>query len=89
MLLSAATAPSSDLAYAQDSLALSCVVCHGSAEAPSRVPNFYELSADQIGTVLREFRSGTRTGTAMPRLSTTLSDTEIDALARYYGKVSP
>lgn len=73
------------LAAAQDTLSLSCVVCHGTPAEPSRVPALHGRSADEIETSLRGYRSGERSGTAMPRLAQSLSDTEIRALAQAFG----
>lgn len=79
------------LAGAQaDAIALSCPVCHGApaasaAQAPSAVPPFYGRPVGEIEASLREFRAGTRAGSAMPRLSHSLTDAEIEALARRYG----
>jgi cytochrome c553 len=72
------------------SIALSCPVCHGAvgsdaAHAPSAVPSFYGRSAEEIGWQLREFRAGSRQGSAMSRLANALTDDEIDALAHRYG----
>lgn len=71
---------------AQDTLSLSCAVCHGTPERRSGVPDLYALSAVQIDAALRAYRDGTRTGTAMPRLSQSLSDAEIEALAQRFGR---
>lgn len=73
-----------------ESLALSCPVCHGApgsdaANAPSAVPSFYGKPADGIAWQLREFRAGTREGSAMPRLAQALTDAQIEALAHWYG----
>lgn len=73
-----------------ESLTLSCPVCHGApatdaAHAPSAVPSFYGRPAREIATELREFRAGSRQGSAMSRLAHSLTDVEIDALARTYG----
>lgn len=73
-----------------DSLALSCPACHGSpstdaAHAPASVPWFYGRPAEDIAWQLREFRAGSRQGSAMSRLANALTDAEIDALARTYG----
>lgn len=70
---------------AQDTLSLSCEVCHGTAAAPSRVPVLHGRSADEIETALRTYRSGERSGTAMPRLAQSLSDADIRALAQRFG----
>lgn len=72
-------------AHAQASLSLSCPVCHGPRDAPSAVPSFYALPTAQLESVLRDFRSGAREGTAMPRLAKAMSDEEIQALAYEYG----
>jgi cytochrome c553 len=73
-----------------DSLALSCPVCHGApstdaAHAPSAVPSFYGRPVEEIAWQLREFRAGSRQGSAMSRLAYAMTDAEIDALARTYG----
>lgn len=73
-----------------ESIALSCPVCHGApgadaAHAPSAVPSFYGRPAEEIGWQLREFRAGSRQGSAMSRLAHALTDDEIDTLARRYG----
>jgi cytochrome c553 len=73
-----------------ESLVLSCPVCHGApttdaAHAPAAVPAFYGRPADEIAWQLREFRAGSRQGSAMSRLANTLTDAEIDALAHTYG----
>lgn len=75
--------------YADDGLSLSCAVCHGTPQVPSRVPDFYDWDAARISDRLREFRSGARAGTAMPRLALSLSDAEIDALALRFGSAAP
>lgn len=71
---------------AQDTLSLSCAVCHGTPDRRSGVPDVYALSAVQIDAALRAYRDGTRNGTAMPRLSRSLSDAEIQALAQRFGR---
>lgn len=80
-------------AQADDAIALACPVCHGTpstdaAHAPSAVPGFYGRPAAEIEWALREFRAGTRAGSAMPRLAYALTDAEIEALARLYGTTS-
>lgn len=74
---------------AQDTLRLSCEVCHGTAAAPSRVPALHGLSANDIDAALRAYRGGDRSGTAMPRLAQSLSDAEIRALAQHFGATTP
>lgn len=69
-------------AHAQDTLSLSCAVCHGEPGRHSAVPTLDALSAAQIQTALRAYRDGAREGTAMPRLARALSDADIDAIAR-------
>lgn len=53
------------------------------------MPDFYALDSQQIRTMLREFRAGTRAGTAMPRLALSLSDAEIETLALRFGGTPP
>lgn len=72
-------------AHAQDTLTLSCTVCHGAPGEASAVPDFHALSASQLESALRGYRDGTRAGTAMPRLAKALSDAEIAALAQHFG----
>lgn len=86
---------SSGVAHAQQAgtIALSCPVCHGApgadaAHAPSAVPSFYGRSSQEIGWQLREFRAGSRQGSAMSRLAHALTDDEIDRLARRYGALN-
>lgn len=84
LLIALALCPATAL-RAQDTLALSCAVCHGAPGQVSAVPDFYALTAPQIATALRAYRDGTRAGTAMPRLVKALSDAEIAALATQFG----
>ena len=63
----------------------SCPVCHGTPQSPSQVPSFHGLPSGTIATMLRDFRAGTREGTAMPRLAGGMSDAQIEALARRFG----
>lgn len=85
LLIAACAAP----AMAADTLSLSCPVCHGSRAAPSSMPGPYGLAAGEIETLLRDYRSGARAGTAMPRLTASLSDIEIHRLAEHYGESRP
>lgn len=83
--------PSGAVRAQAGSIALSCPVCHGAPDAvraPSAVPSFYGRPAEEIGWQLREFRAGSRQGSAMSRLANALTDDEIDALARLYGAVN-
>lgn len=73
-------------AAAQEPLTLSCAVCHGTPEAPSAMPTFYGRPAPWIAEQLRDFRSGAREGTAMPRLAASLSDEQIESIARRFGR---
>ena len=74
-------------ARANDSLILSCPVCHGSET--SGTPTLRGHSADQIETLLRAYRDGSRKGTAMPRLAAAMSDVEIRRLADFYAGSQP
>lgn len=77
------------MAAAQDTLTLSCPVCHAPANVPSAIPSLEGLAADRIEQDLRAYREGTREGSAMPRLAAALTDAEIRRLAERYGFAAP
>ncbi len=64
---------------AQQSLALSCPVCHGGSAAS--VPGLQGYDVDALADRLRAYRDGEQPGTAMPRLVRALSDAQIARLA--------
>ncbi|MGQ0698048.1 MAG: c-type cytochrome [Panacagrimonas sp.] len=74
---------------AADTLTLSCPVCHGTGQTGMHIPSMRGHSVESLQTLLREFRDGTRAGTAMPRLAKSLSDAEIRRLAEFYGEARP
>lgn len=71
--------------HAADTLTLSCPVCHGTGQSATQMPSLHGHSVESFEKLLREFRDGTRAGTAMPRLAKALSDAEIRRLAEFYG----
>lgn len=68
-------------------LALSCTSCHVSSMTQSApIVSLDAYTEQQIATALRDYASGQRPGTIMPRLAPGLSEAEIVALARYFGR---
>ena len=58
-----------------------CASCHG--YNPS---NLDKLTAKEIKDTLIAFKTGKKTGQAMPRIAKTLSDEEIKNASQLYGK---
>ena len=77
------------IACATDALTLACETCHGSAQAPSGMPSFFAMDEVQIAAQLRAYRDGALGGTAMPRIAAGLSDSQINALAKYFSHTAP
>lgn len=68
-------------------LALSCTTCHvSSMTQAASIPSLSGLSPLQIAEALRDYASGERKGTIMPRLAPALSEADIAALAAYFGR---
>lgn len=74
-------------APASDSLLLSCPVCHGAQ--PSSTPGLRGQTAAEIESLLRGYRDGSRTGTAMPRIAAAMTDAEIRRVAEFYAESRP
>ena len=65
--------------------AASCSGCHpSSTRVTSPVPRLVGLDQAAIVRAMQEFRSGTRTGTVMDRISKGFTDAEIQAIAAWY-----
>ncbi|MGH8042161.1 MAG: c-type cytochrome [Rudaea sp.] len=67
-------------------LAKTCAACHG-ADGNSTAPIYPRLAGqyhDYLARALREYKSGERQNAIMSGFAKTLSDAEIDALARYF-----
>ena len=63
--------------------ALNCLTCHhpGLGENP-QIPALSELQSSDIASALRDFRDGRKPATIMDRISASLSDAQIEAVAR-------
>lgn len=68
-------------------LALSCTTCHvSSVTQTASMPSLSNLSGAQIAEALRDYASGERRGTIMPRLAPALSEADIASLATWFGR---
>ena len=72
-------------------LANACAACHGpDGRSQGAIPSIDTLSAEDFVAALKAFRSDTRQGTVMNRLTKGLDDGEIEAAAAYYaGRRAP
>jgi cytochrome c553 len=64
--------------------ASSCLGCHSVAADDGPVPALSTLTAEQIVTAMRAFRSGAREATVMDRIAKGFSDEEVHAIAQWY-----
>ena len=65
--------------------AAACTGCHpSSTRVVSPVPRLIGMDRAAIIRAMQEFRSGTRTGTVMDRISKGFTDEEIQAIAAWY-----
>lgn len=65
-------------------IATNCFNCHGpNGQSPSTIPSLSTLSADDIASRMKSFKSGGMTSTVMGRHAKAYSDAEIDATAEY------
>ena len=64
--------------------ASSCLGCHPVGATDSPVLSLSTLTAAQIVTAMRAYRSGTRPSTVMDRVAKGFSDEEIRAIAQWY-----
>ena len=66
-------------------LASACTICHGpDGASPATMPSIGGLEASVLATKLRDFKSGAQEATVMNRIAKGYSDSEIDALAKYF-----
>ena len=68
--------------------AVVCVACHGE-EGEGVIPQPPTLAGqhpDYLEYALRQYKEGTRSGTVMSAFSASLSDADIAALAKFYGR---
>lgn len=65
-------------------LANNCFTCHGPhGRSPGEMPSLDKLSAADLVTAIKQFRSGERPSTVMGRLAKGYSDADIDAIAAF------
>jgi len=68
-------------------LALPCTGCHGSfGKSQTDIPSLESLSREQLYQAMHAFKSGKRHATVMNRIAKAYSDTELQAIANYFGK---
>jgi cytochrome c553 len=70
------------------SLAATCANCHGTngvSVAGDRIPKINELTHDQIAQMLRQYKSGEKTGTIMPQIAKGYTEEQIDIIAKVLG----
>jgi cytochrome subunit of sulfide dehydrogenase len=71
-------------------LAGACTACHGPhGHSPGAIPSLDRLGAADIRTTLLGYKHDEIRATVMNRIARGFSDTEIDALASYFGKATP
>ncbi|MBM7124481.1 c-type cytochrome [Dyella flava] len=68
-----------------------CAACHGALGAgnASGVPRIGGMSADYLAHALSAFKAGRRRSKTMQPIARTLSDADIDTLARYFAAQDP
>ena len=70
-------------------LANNCFTCHGpNGHSPGEIPSIDKLSADDLATALKQFRSGERASTVMGRQAKGYSDADLEAIAKYIASIN-
>jgi len=65
-------------------LANNCFTCHGpGGRSPGEIQSLNQLSAADLATAVKQFRSGERASTVMGRHAKGYSDADIEAIAQY------
>ncbi|MCD8504438.1 MAG: c-type cytochrome [Burkholderiaceae bacterium] len=70
------------------SLAATCASCHGTggvSVAGNDMPKINELTHTQIAEILRQYKSGEKTGTIMPQIAKGYTEEQIDIIAKVLG----
>lgn len=70
------------------SLAATCANCHGTggvSVAGNDMPKINELTHTQIAEILRQYKSGEKTGTIMPQIAKGYTEEQIDIIAKVLG----
>lgn len=82
-------------AHAQDSnlgrsLAATCANCHGTnGVSQGGTPSLAGVNKDVMSKMMKDFKSGARTGTVMPQLAKGYTDAQIDVLAAWFAAQKP
>ena len=73
----------------QRSLAATCANCHGTnghGLVNGGMPLINEYTSEQILSLVKAFKAGTREGTIMPQLAKGYSDEQLESIANLLGK---
>ena len=65
-------------------LAATCAACHRLDGRDKGIPSIVGLSEEQFATAMRAYKSGERSGPIMQTMARSLSNEEIQILARYF-----
>ena len=90
-LLAAGSTQAASLYVGQSKAAAVCSQCHGirnpSADAP--FPSLAGRDAEYLKTAIKQYRDKTRKSDIMNAIAGSLTDDEINDIAKYYGSVKP
>lgn len=90
-LLAAGSSQAASLYAGQSKAAAVCSQCHGirnpSADAP--FPPLAGRDAEYLKTAIKQYRDKTRKSDIMNAIAGSLTDEEINDIAKYYGSVKP
>jgi cytochrome c553 len=77
-------------ACSEPAIAAACTGCHVPTESdvPTAVPKIANVDPTEFRETMRDFASGDRRGTVMPRIARAYSGEEIEELAQYYAGLS-
>ena len=66
-------------------MATTCTTCHGeNGISPGSIPSLAGRQQQELAGILKSFKAGMRPSTIMGRIIRPFSDTDIEALARYF-----
>lgn len=67
-------------------IASACYGCHGAAADNTSLPTLQNFTSAELLRTLREYRSGARQGTLMPRIAKGYAPEELERLAQHFGR---
>lgn len=79
--------PAGDADYGEY-LSQDCLACHHAGGDEAGIPPLAGLSADELATALRAYRTGQASNPVMQMIAGSLGEAEIAALAAYYSGLS-